>query len=157
LNDHFKKMAARLGLFGGAVLVLLGLVLAWAALTGMEGGGDWAYFTILLVLGCCMMAQAVGLWIEVGSGGPTRGLDGAMLAVQGVTAACLAWMALNVDRIQVVNISNGQVHYTGVPEEVATGIALLMLLTLYDVIVRLRRRTERATLNNPPGLTGPDS
>ncbi len=157
MNDQLRKVAARLALFGGVVLVLLGLVLAWAALTGMEGGGDWAYFTILLVLGCCMMGQAIGLWMEVGSGGPTRGLDRAMLAVQGVTVACLGWMVVNVDRIQVVNVTNGQVNFSSVPEDLAVGLALLLLLALYDVVVRLRRRTERATLNNPPGLTGPDS
>lgn len=157
MNDQLRIVAARMGLFGGAVMVSLGLVLAWAAITGLGDGGDWLYFIVLLVLGACLMGQAVGLWLEAGAGGPSRGIDRAMIGIQAIVVACLGWMATNVDRISVVNITNGELNYAGVPDEVATGIALLMLLVLYDITLRLKRRTQHATLNNPPGLTGPDS
>jgi len=157
MYDRHKKVVSRSALFGGIVLVLLGAFLVWASWTGIGADGDPAYFTVLLVLGGSMVAQGWVLWLEFSKGGATRSTDGAMFLVLGLVLACLAWLVLNTDRVQVVQMTNGEVSFTSIHEDVAVGFTLLMLLAVYDILSRLYRRNERAILNTAPSLTGPEA
>ncbi len=151
------RSRARFAFFGGAVLLLLGSFLIWASLMGHDNAGKWSYFSVLMLLGTCMLSQGIIIWTELRSGGPTQGTDRSMITIQAIVIACLGWLAMNVDTIQVIQITNGEVHFTHVPEEAAMGLFLLMLLSMYDILVRLRRGSERATLNTAPRSTGPDA
>ena len=156
MNGRQKKVGSRSALIGGIVLVILGAYLVWVFLTGVGAGGDVAYFTVLLVLGGSMIVMGSILWFEVRQGGATRSTDTVMILVQVQVLSSLAWLAFNTEMIQVIQITNGEVSFTGVHENIAIGFALLMLLSVYDILSRLYRWNERATLNTAPRLTGPD-